>query len=150
MPANALPAPTAPAALAGAAPGPGRRAAILLPGLRGLAGMCLLLAFWGAGILVARLLHLPAPGSVVGLALLLGALAAGLVPLAWLEPAADGLLRHMLLFFVPAAVGVIDHPQLLGGPGLRAVGVVAVSTALVMAATGGVVEWLARRRGARP
>lgn len=110
--------------------------------------VAILCAFWGAGTLVAHAVHLPLPGSVVGMALLLAGLRVGWVRLEWLDDGAGWLLRHMLLFFVPAAVGVVDHRDLLGGAGLRAVAVVVASTALVLVATGLTVEWLARRRDA--
>lgn len=114
--------------------------------LRPLLQILLLVPFWRAGVAIAAGLDLPVPGSVVGLALLLAALALGVVRVEWLEEGADWLFRHMLLFFIPAAVGVIQYPELLGGEGVRVLAVVALSTALVMLATAAVVELLVRRR----
>ncbi|ACG71333.1 LrgA family protein [Anaeromyxobacter sp. K] len=128
-----------------AAPPP-RTAALLALPLQLLA----LGAFWGAGALAARALRLPLPGGVVGMLLLLAALRLGVVRAEWLERGAAWLFRHMLLFFIPAAVGAIQYPELLGSEGARALAVVAVSTVLVMAVTGATVEWLARRREEAP
>lgn len=121
-----------------------------LPSLLALALQLLALgAFFAAGAAAARALGLPLPGGVVGMLLLLAALRLGLVRAQWLERGAAWLFRHMLLFFIPAAVGAIQYPELLGADGARALGVVAASTVLVMAVTGATVEWLARRRGVR-
>jgi len=117
--------------------------------LRPLLQIAALLPFWGAGAALARLLRLPVPGPVLGLGLLLGALQLGLVRPEWFEEGASWLLRHMLLFFVPAAVGVVAYPELLGGEGVRVVAVVAVSTVAVMVATAAAAEAVARRREAR-
>lgn len=118
----------------------------LLPSARVALQVLLLLPFWAAGSLLSARLHLPLPGAVAGMGLLLGALALGLVRAEWLEEGAEWLFRHMLLFFVPAGVGVVDHRELFGGAGLRALAAVVASTALVMLSTGAAVEWFARRR----
>ncbi|WP_176063980.1 CidA/LrgA family protein [Anaeromyxobacter diazotrophicus] len=121
----------------------------LAPRLRPLLQIAALLPFWAAGAALAAALHLPVPGPVLGLGLLLAALQLGLVRPAWFEEGASWLIRHMLLFFVPAAVGVVAYPALLGGEGLRILAVVAVSTVAVMVATGAAAEAVARRRSAR-
>ncbi|HZZ83719.1 MAG TPA: CidA/LrgA family protein [Anaeromyxobacteraceae bacterium] len=110
--------------------------------------IALLLPFWAAGSLAVSRLHLPVPGGIAGLGLLLLALALGAVRTEWLADGAEWLFRHMLLFFIPAAVGVVDYPELFGPAGLRALAAVTVSTALAMLVTGATVEWVARRRGA--
>lgn len=104
--------------------------------------------FWAAGGRLSASLNLPIPGAVVGMALLLAALRLRIVRPEWLEAGSSFLLRHMLLFFIPAAVGAIQFPELLGAEGARVLVVVAASTALVMIATGCAVEWAVRRRGA--
>lgn len=103
--------------------------------------------FWAAGAALSAWLALPIPGAVLGMALLLVSLRLGLVRAAWFEAGAGFLLRHMLLFFVPAAVGAIQFPELLGAAGVRVLAVVVASTVLVMTATGLAVEWAVRRRG---
>lgn len=71
-------------------------------------GLLILLLCHLAGTLVADTLHLPIPGAVLGMLLLLGLLA-------WRRPAEDApvmtashhLLQHLPLLFVPAGVGVV-------------------------------------------
>lgn len=65
------------------------------------------------GEILARALHLPLPGALVGMLLLAALLLRRGEPPAWLEPAAQGLLRHLGLLFVPAGVGIIAYTDLL-------------------------------------
>lgn len=81
----------------------------LPPAVRFVLGLGLLVGFAALGTALTTGLHLPLPGSVVGLALLWAALSLGWVRLHWLEEAADGLLGVLGLLFVPATVGFIDY-----------------------------------------
>ncbi|MGD0674149.1 MAG: CidA/LrgA family protein [Polyangiaceae bacterium] len=81
--------------------------------LEAVLGLLALALFSVAGDLVRSWLHLPVPGMVVGLLLLLVSLMiVGRVP-AGLRRAADLLIRHMNLFFIPAAVAVAAYVRLL-------------------------------------
>ena len=64
----------------------------LTPLARFLLGLGLLTAFAALGAGLAAALHLPFPGSVLGMALLWLSLSLGWVRLEWLADAADGLL----------------------------------------------------------
>jgi len=57
---------------------------------------------------------------------------------------AGWLLAEMLLFFVPAAMIVIQNPQLFGTLGLKLLLVIVVGTVLVMAATALTIDLLFR------
>lgn len=72
-------------------------------------GLGLLTGFAALGTALVTALHLPLPGSVVGMGLLWAALSLRLVRLHWIEAAADGLLATLGLLFVPATAGVIDY-----------------------------------------
>ncbi|WP_308469911.1 CidA/LrgA family protein [Kineococcus rubinsiae] len=90
-----------------------------------LAGLGVLLLLQLLGTLLVALLHLPVPGAVVGLVLLvaLGVRHRGLVRR--VEPAGDPLLRHLQLLFVPPGVGVVTEASRLAdaaGPLALAVG----------------------------
>ena len=98
-------------------------------------GFALLLGFNLLGLALQRL-GVPLPGNVIGLVLFVGCLFAGVVKLAWVEPAADLLLRHMLLFFAPVIVGAVAFaPQLRAEWAAVALGIVG-STLASMLATG--------------
>ncbi|MCL6454228.1 MAG: CidA/LrgA family protein [Alicyclobacillus sp.] len=103
------------------------------------------------GGLISRFAHLPIPGSILGLIGLFLLLKLGVVKLEWVAAGGDWLVREMLLFFVPSAVGVLSYAHLLMHQGLQMVATVAISTALVMWLTGAVADgiWKAKKhRGA--
>ena len=66
------------------------------------------------GNTIARLLHLPIPGSIIGLVLLFLLLQFHIIKLEWIELGAAVLLSELLLFFIPSAIGVIDYHALFG------------------------------------
>lgn len=107
-------------------------------------GLAILLLLQTAGEALARALRLPFPGPVIGLVLLLGALQLPLVR----EPviaAADLLLAHLSLLFVPVGVGVITHLEMLSRHGLQLALAIVVSTWVGMAVTALVLRWLLKR-----
>lgn len=109
-----------------------------------LRGFAWLLLCQSAGELVARGLDLGLPGPVVGMLLLLLALNAEFVR-APVAAAADALLAHLSLLFVPVGVGVIAHLALVSEFGLRLLLVVIVSTLLGMTVTALLLRRLWRR-----
>ena len=99
-----------------------------------LRGLALLLLLQAAGEAIARALGLPFPGPVIGLMLLLAALR-----MTWVrEPvsaAAEFLLDHLSLLFVPVGVGVITHLDLVSRYGLQLLAVIVLSTWIGLATT---------------
>lgn len=108
------------------------------------------IVFWQAGNLIAHWLALPLPGSLIGLGLLLLLLGLKIIPLAWLETGTHVLLSEMLLFFVPAVIGVMKYSQLLVTSGWRIVLAIAASTVVAMTVAGLLVEIVVRVREKRP
>lgn len=114
--------------------------------MQALRGLALLLLLQSAGEVLARGLHLPFPGPVVGLVLLLAAL--NWAPLRGaVEAAAQALLAHLSLLFVPVGVGVITHLSLLSQHGWKLLLAVVVSTWIGLAVTALVLRALLARRG---
>jgi holin-like protein len=94
-----------------------------------------LLLFQCLGEGLAYAFGLPVPGPVIGMLLLLAALAASPRLLGAMEATANELLRHLSLLFVPAGVGIMVSASVLRGHWL-AVGVsVIASTALTLGVT---------------
>jgi holin-like protein len=104
------------------------------------------IVFWQAGNLIVRWLALPLPGSIVGLGLLLLLLVLKIIPPAWLETGTNLLLSEMLLFFVPAVIGVMKYAQLLLSSGWRILLAIAASVVVAMAVAGLLVEAIVRLR----
>lgn len=115
---------------------------VLRRGLHGsrLAQLALIALFWLIGEGVSRLAHLPVPGGVVGLLLVLALLASGRLSLLSLQGGARWLLAEMLLFFIPAVPAVMEHREFLGMVGLKVLAVILVGTLVVMLATAFVVD----------
>jgi len=99
-----------------------------------LQGLALLLLLQAAGEGLAKAFSLPLPGPVVGLVLLLPALKLQLLR-APIQAAAEMLLTHLSLLFVPVGVGVITHLDVVSHYGLRLMLVIALSTWLGLAVT---------------
>ncbi len=112
-----------------------------------LTGLSLLLLCQSAGEVLARLLHLPLPGPVVGMLLLLGALRWPGVR-APIGAAADALLAHLSLLFVPVGVGVMTHMGLISQYGLRLAAAIVLSTWVGLAVTALTMRALLRRADA--
>lgn len=110
-------------------------------------GVMWLLVFQFVGELLARLLHLPVPGPVVGMLLLFVALQlrrpredAGVLR------ASDRLLRHLQLLFVPPAVGTITYLGVLRDDWLPITGGLLLSWFAGLATTGLLVVLMLKLR----
>ena len=84
-----------------------------------LSQFCIILGFTLAGEALQRLLPLPIPASVWGLALLFAALCAGIVKPGQVKDASGFLISIMPVLFVSPAVGIVENwalirPRLLG------------------------------------
>jgi holin-like protein len=105
-----------------------------------LQGFAWLLLCQSAGELIARAAGLGLPGPVIGMLLLLVALNSDTVRTP-VSAAADALLAHLSLLFVPVGVGVIAHLGLVSQFGARLLLVLVLSTWIGMATT----AWVLRR-----
>jgi holin-like protein len=117
-------------------------------------GFFLLLACQLVGEVLSRSLALPAPGPVIGLALLTLALALWTrwrpmsddeIANSDVGRAATGLLGSLSLLFVPAGVGVVQYIGLLKEDGVALAASLAVSTITTLLATVGVFLLVKRR-----
>ncbi len=78
-----------------------------------IAAFAVLVALNEVGGAIARAAHVPIPGTVIGLLLLLGGfMALGGVP-APMEQLARFLIGHLNLLYIPAAVGVVAYASLV-------------------------------------
>ena len=104
-----------------------------------IAAVCLL-----AELLYA-LLPLPIPASIYGLVLMLGGLLSGVIKLEKVEKAADFLVQIMPVFFIPAAVGLMDKFDTLRAVLLPFLVTLVVSLVFTMGTTGVVTQFFLRR-----
>jgi holin-like protein len=108
-----------------------------------LQGLAWLLLCQSAGEALTRLAHLPLPGPVLGMLLLIALLQWPPVRSA-IGTASDALLAHLSLLFVPVGVGVMTHLGLLSTYGLRLLIAITLSTWIGLAVTAGVLRLLLR------
>jgi putative effector of murein hydrolase LrgA (UPF0299 family) len=95
--------------------------------------LTILLVFQLAGEVTARALDLTMPGPVIGMAYLLVAMIAAPRLAELVRGAAQGILSHLSLLFVPAGVGVVGHLDKLGAEGVSMLLAIVVSTVLAIA-----------------
>lgn len=94
------------------------------------------------GDVVVHFLHLPLPGSIIGLIILLVLLHMKIVPKAFIAKGAGFLLPLLTLLFIPATVGVINHPELLSWYGVTLLFITIVSTIFTMIFTAKIAQKL--------
>ncbi len=100
----------------------------------------LLIGFWQVGDGLSHVLHLPIPGAIVGLFVVLGLFGTG-----WLRPGAvrrgaNWFVGEMLLFFVPPVLAVLDHPEFASWLGVKLLAAIVLGTVIVMTVTALTVE----------
>lgn len=113
--------------------------------IRIIAQVGLLYLFYLAGDYIQGLLHLPIPGSIVGLLLLFGLLLCKVVPVTWIEIGSNTILSYLPLFFIPATAGIVNHMDIFNGRGLLLILVLIVSSVLTIGAAAHASQWLAGR-----
>ena len=110
-------------------------------------GLVILVLAQLAGLGLAALLHLPVPGVVLGLVMLVGL--GALRPTAMLtrraEPAAAPLLKHLQLLFIPPGVGIVVELEELAHNALPIALAVGGSFALTLVLVGHLLQALLRR-----
>ena len=95
-----------------------------------------LVALNEAGYALAHFAHLPLPGNLIGMLLLLALLGCRIVKLGWLDSAASVLLSHLAFFFIPIAVGLVAFADVLQRDGLSWLVTLVVAAAVGIVAAG--------------
>lgn len=96
----------------------------------------LLYAISYLGSCIVKLLHIPLPGSIVGLLILLLLLHLKIIRPQFIEKGAGFLLPILTLLFIPATVGVINFPELVSLYGLLLLLITVISTLFALGFTG--------------
>lgn len=109
----------------------------------------ILIAISLLGEFIVRMLHIPLPGSLMGMFILLGLLLSNILKVEWIELGAAVLIGDLLLFFIPSAIGIVQYKNLFGETGALLVGVVFVSILFVIATVVASTKWftILQRRG---
>lgn len=106
----------------------------------------LLLGISIIGEFMNKVLHVPLPGSVLGLILLLTLLLTGLIQVRQIEELTNFLMNHLAIFFVPSAVGLMTVAGMLKSSWVILLVISTVSSVMVMTVTAVVVQFVRRRK----
>lgn len=111
----------------------------------------MLLSFQLIGEIIIRTFVLPVPGPVVGMLLLFVTLLLRDSLVSRIEPTTQYILQNLTLLYVPAAVGVVVHLQLVQREGLPIFITLVGGTIITIAMTALSMNFLLRKfHGARP
>lgn len=114
-------------------------------------GFLALLACQLIGQFLVDAVALPVPGPVVGMVLLLAVLLVRKPSLhSGTVRAADALLRHLQLLFIPAGVGLIAYLRLIGAQWWPIVAGIVTSWLIALLVTAGVGTAVVRRQRGAP
>ncbi|MDM5246748.1 MULTISPECIES: CidA/LrgA family protein [unclassified Lysinibacillus] len=98
---------------------------------------------------IVSLLHVPLPGSIIGLLLLALSLIFKIIKVEYIQDGAGFLIGVLTLFFIPATVGVIDYPELLSTTGLLIILAIIASTLISIYVTGIVSQIIEKKELAK-
>lgn len=102
----------------------------------------IILAISLMGELLNRIIPLPVPASIYGMAILFTGLCTGLIKLNMVREAGKFLIYMMPLMFVPAAVGLLDNWVVMKEFIVAILVISFVSTLVVVAVTGHVAQFI--------
>ena len=107
----------------------------------------IILGFTLAGEALQRIVPLPIPASVYGIALLFGALCLGLVKLEQVKEAGGFLTSILPVLFVSPAVGILENWALIKGDLIPMVLLTLASTVLTFGISGRITQALQKKGG---
>lgn len=105
----------------------------------------LIISFTYLGEILSKLLHLPVPGSVIGMLLLFAALYFKVVKVDDVETVGTFLLDNLSILFLPAGVGIMVYFPVIKDHWFSLLLVILVTTALTMGVVGRVVQGVKRK-----
>jgi holin-like protein len=80
-----------------------------------------------SGDKLAHMLHLPIPGSVVGIILLFALLSLGIIKTSQISEVTNFLLKHLAFFFIPVTVSLMNYWDVFFQNGLVLFGALSIS-----------------------
>ena len=108
--------------------------------------IAILFSIYYIGVFIQDYFQLFIPGSVIGLILLFLLLVTGILQSKWIEDGARFMLNHLVLFFIPATVGILNYYEIFIGKGIFLIIITIVSTLFVMVSSGYISEFLSRKK----
>lgn len=106
--------------------------------------LIIIILFSFIGELLNYVIPLPIPASIYGMILLFLALSSKIIKIEQVEETGEYLMSIMLIFFVPAAVGIMDTFFQYQSSMLKIIVIVIISTIIVQAVTGLISQFIIR------
>src|SRR5690625_5556430 len=94
--------------------------------------IAILFSVYYIGVFIQEYFQLFIPGSVIGLILLFLLLVTGILQSKWIEDGARFMLNHLVLFFIPATVGILNYYEIFICNGIFIIIFLIVSTFFVI------------------
>ncbi|MGL4760300.1 MAG: CidA/LrgA family protein [Sarcina sp.] len=102
--------------------------------------LLLILVIYFVGEFLSKGLHLPLPGNILGMIILLILLCTKIVKVEQVDDVSTFLLDHLAFLFIPAGVAVLNAMNVLDGHIIQLLIIVITSTMVIMAVTGTIVQ----------
>jgi holin-like protein len=99
------------------------------------------------GEVLNKVVHIPLPGSIIGMILLFICLISGIIKLEKIEEISRFLIDHLAFFFIPAGVGLMAYAGILKNSILPIMVICFVTTFVVMIVTGWTIQIIKGRKG---
>lgn len=106
----------------------------------------ILYLFYMIGTFIQTTFNLLIPGSVIGLILLFILLITNIFKVSWIKDGAQFMVNHLVLFFIPPTVGVMNYFNVFAGKGFLLVIITVISTILVIGTSGFISELIYKRK----
>lgn len=97
------------------------------------------------GELLSKTFHLPIPGNVLGMVILLGCLYKGIIKVDKINNITNFLLDNLSFLFLPGGVALISILSILKENLLPIAFITLASTVIILVSTGAIVQFLIRR-----
>lgn len=94
------------------------------------------------GELIVSLTHIPIPGNIIGLLLLLLGLCTKVIKVNQVETVANFFLDHLAFFFLPAGVSLMNSFGIIKANIIQIIIVCIITTAIIIASTGLIVQFI--------
>ncbi|WP_020061694.1 CidA/LrgA family holin-like protein [Bacillus sp. 123MFChir2] len=108
--------------------------------------VAILYVLYMIGTWIEGALHLPIPGSLVGMFLLLILLGLKVLPVKWFELGAETLVALMPFLLIPPTIGLMNYGSFFMNKGISLFITVVASTFLIIIVAGHTGQYLANRK----
>lgn len=108
--------------------------------------IALLFVFYYFGEWIKNVFNLIIPGSVIGLIFMFLLLTTGILRSNWIDKGARFMNQHLVLFFIPATVGLLNYYGLFKGKGVFLIIITMLSTIFVMVSAGLISRMFTKRK----